>query len=174
MFEQEQQDAVRVVEEFLGQAKLKKGDLVVIGCSTSEIASHRIGSYSNADLGEAVFLAMQGAFAKEEISIATQCCEHLNRALIIERKDAERFGYEEVNVVPQPKAGGSFSTAAWKHMQAKGGIDIGDTLIGMHLRAVAVPVRIEHPTIGGAHIVCARTRAKFVGGERAHYNEALL
>ena len=183
MFEQEQQDAVRVVEEFLGQAKLKKGDLVVIGCSTSEIASHRIGSYSNADLGEAVFLAMQGAFAKEETSIATQCCEHLNRALIIERKDAERFGYEEVNVVPQPKAGGSFSTAAWKHMQdpvavehiqAKGGIDIGDTLIGMHLRAVAVPVRIEHPTIGGAHIVCARTRAKFVGGERAHYNEALL
>ena len=174
MFEQEQQDAVRVVEEFLGQAKLKKGDLVVIGCSTSEIASHRIGSYSNADLGEAVFLAMQGAFAKEEISIATQCCEHLNRALIIERKDAERFGYEEVNVVPQPKAGGSFSTAAWKHIQAKGGIDIGDTLIGMHLRAVAVPVRIEHPTIGGAHIVCARTRAKFVGGERAHYNEALL
>ena len=183
MFEQEQQDAVRVVEEFLKQAKLKKGDLVVIGCSTSEIASHRIGSYSNADLGEAVFLAMQGAFAKEEISIATQCCEHLNRARIIERKDAERFGYEEVNVVPQPKAGGSFSTAAWKHMQdpvavehiqAKGGIDIGDTLIGMHLRAVAVPVRIEHPTIGGAHIVCARTRAKFVGGERAHYNEALL
>ena len=183
MFEQEQQDAVRVVEEFLGQAKLKKGDLVVIGCSTSEIASHRIGSYSNADLGEAVFLAMQGAFAKEEISIATQCCEHLNRALIIERKDAERFGYEEVNVVPQPKAGGSFSTAAWKHMQdpvavedlrAKGDSDIGDTLIGMHLRAVAVPVRIEHPTIGGAHIVCARARAKFVGGERAHYNEALL
>ena len=183
MFEQEQQDAVRVVEEFLKQAKLKKGDLVVIGCSTSEIASHRIGSYSNADLGEAVFLAMQGAFAKEEISIAKQCCEHLTRALIIERKDAERFGYEEVNVVPQPKAGGSFSTAAWKHMQdpvavehiqAKGGIDIGDTLIGMHLRAVAVPVRIEHPTIGGAHIVCARTRAKFVGGERAHYNEALL
>lgn len=183
MFEQEQQDAVRVVEEFLGQAKLKKGDLVVIGCSTSEIASHRIGSYSNAELGEAVFLAMQEAFAEEEISIATQCCEHLNRALIIERKDAERFGYEEVNVVPQPKAGGSFSTAAWKHMQepvavehiqAKGGIDIGDTLIGMHLRAVAVPVRIEHPTIGSAHIVCARTRAKFVGGERAHYNEALL
>lgn len=183
MFEQEQQDAARVVEEFLEQAKLKKGDLVVIGCSTSEIASHRIGSYSNAELGEAVFLAMQEAFAKEGISIAAQCCEHLNRALIMERMDAEHFGYEEVNVVPQPKAGGSFSTAAWKymldpvaveHIQAKGGIDIGDTLIGMHLKAVAVPVRIEHPAIGGAHIVCARTRAKFVGGERAHYNEALL
>ena len=146
---------------------------MVIGCSTSEIASHRIGSYSNADLGEAVFLAMQGAFAKEEISIATQCCEHLNRALIIERKDAERFGYEEVNVVPQPKAGGSFSTAAWKHMQDPVAVEHIQAK-GMHLRAVAVPVRIEHPTIGGAHIVCARTRAKFVGGERAHYNEALL
>ena len=174
MFEQETEDAVRVVEEFMEQAKLQSGDLVVIGCSTSEIASHRIGSYSNVELGEAVFLAMYHAFRRKEISIATQCCEHLNRALIIERKDAQRFGYEEVNVVPQPKAGGSFSTAAWKHMQAKGGIDIGDTLIGMHLKAVAVPVRIEHPLIGGAHIVCARTRPKFIGGERAHYNEALL
>lgn len=183
MFEQETEDAVRVVEEFMEQAKLQPGDLVVIGCSTSEIASHRIGSYSNVELGEAVFLAMYHAFRKKEISIATQCCEHLNRALIIERKDAQHFGYEEVNVVPQPKAGGSFSTAAWKHMQdpvavehiqAKGGIDIGDTLIGMHLKAVAVPVRIEHPHIGGAHIVCARTRPRFIGGERAHYNEALL
>lgn len=183
MYESEQEDARRVVEEFLAQAKLQKGDLVVIGCSTSEIAAHRIGSYSNADLGEAVFLAMQEVFRQEGISIATQCCEHLNRALIIERKDAERFGYEEVNVVPQPKAGGSFSTAAWKHMedavavehiQAKGGIDIGDTLIGMHLKAVAVPLRIAHPHIGGAHIVCARTRPRFVGGERAHYNESLM
>ena len=101
MFEQEQQDAVRVVEEFLGQAKLKKGDLVVIGCSTSEIASHRIGSYSNADLGEAVFLAMQEAFAKEGISIATQCCEHLNRAIVVEQ--AAVPGADIVNVVPQKK-----------------------------------------------------------------------
>ena len=182
MFEQETVDAKIVVNEFLQEAKLRKGDLVVIGCSTSEIAAHKIGSYSNAELGEAVFLAMYDEFNKEGINIATQCCEHLNRALILERDVAEKFGYEEVNVIPQPKAGGSFSTAAWKHMKdpvavekisAKGGIDIGDTLIGMHLKAVAVPVRIKNPVIGSAHVVCARTRAKYVGGERAHYNESL-
>lgn len=180
MYEKETSDAVRVVNEFLEQAKLRRGNLVVIGCSTSEIASKKIGTYSSAELGEAVFMAMYGEFKKAGISVATQCCEHLNRALILEEADAERFGYDIVNVVPQPKAGGSFSTAAWKHMdspvavehiKAHGGIDIGDTLIGMHLRDVAVPVRLEHPSIGGAHVVCARTRAKYIGGERAKYNE---
>ncbi len=182
MFEQEINDAKRVVKEFLEQVELKPGCLVVIGCSTSEIAAHKIGSYSNVELGEAVFLAIYKAFQEKQIAVATQCCEHLNRALILERKAAEQFGYEEVNVIPQPKAGGSFSTAAWKHMddpvavehiQAHAGIDIGDTLIGMHIKPVAVPVRIEHPVIGGAHIVCARARAKYIGGERAHYNEDL-
>lgn len=175
-------DAKRVVAEFLEQAELRKGDLVVIGCSTSEITEHHIGSCSNAELGEAVFIAMYEELSKAGVSVAAQCCEHLNRALIMTETDAERFGYEVVNVVPQPKAGGSFATAAWKHMenpvavehiQAHAGIDIGDTLIGMHLRPVAVPVRIEHPAIGVAHIVCARTRAKYIGGERAHYNENL-
>ena len=183
MFEKEKEDATRVVEEFLEQAGLRAGDLIVIGCSTSEIAAHGIGSYSSAELGENVFLAMHEAFSKEGIYVAAQCCEHLNRALILESEAAEKFGYEEVNVVPQPKAGGSFATAAWKHMKhpvaveeirAKGGIDIGDTLIGMHLKAVAVPVRIEHPVIGSAHVVCARTRAKYIGGERAHYLENTL
>ena len=181
-YEKVQDDAKRVVAEFLEQAKLKKGDLVVIGCSTSEIAEHHIGSSSNAALGEAVFTAMYGELQRAGLTVAAQCCEHLNRALIMTEADAERLGYEAVNVIPQPKAGGSFSTAAWKHMerpvaveyvQAHAGIDIGDTLIGMHLRPVAVPVRIAHPVIGGAHIVCARTRAKYIGGERAHYNEAL-
>lgn len=181
-YEKVKRDAKRVVSEFLEQAKLKKGNLVVIGCSTSEIAEHHIGSYSNAELGEAVFVEMYGELRKAGLAVATQCCEHLNRALIMTEADAERFGYEVVNVVPQPKAGGSFSTAAWRHMenpvavecvQAHAGIDIGDTLIGMHLRPVAVPVRIEHPIIGGAHIVCARTRAKYIGGERARYNEDL-
>ncbi len=181
-FEKETNDARMVVSEFLAQAKLRKGNLVVIGCSTSEIAFHQIGSYSNEMLGEAVFLAIYEELRQAGLSVATQCCEHLNRALIMTEADAERFGYEIVNVVPQPKAGGSFSTAAWKHMenpvavaniQAHAGIDIGDTLIGMHLRPVAVPVRIEHPVIGGAHIVCARTRPKFIGGERAQYNADL-
>lgn len=181
-YEKLKKDARRVVAEFLGQAKLKEGNLVVIGCSTSEIAEQHIGSCSNAELGEAVFVAMYEALQRAGLAVAAQCCEHLNRALVMTAADAERFGYEMVNVVPQPKAGGSFSTAAWKHMehpvavehvQAHAGIDIGDTLIGMHLRPVAVPVRIEHPAIGGAHIVCARTRAKYIGGGRAHYDESM-
>lgn len=182
MYEKEMNDAKRVVREFLEQAKLKKGNLVVIGCSTSEIAARHIGSYSNAELGEAVFSALYEELEASGLSVAAQCCEHLNRALIMTETDAERFGYEAVNVMPQIKAGGSFATAAWKlmknpvaveHISAHAGIDIGDTLIGMHLKAVAVPVRIEHPVIGGAHIVCARTRAKYIGGARAHYNEEL-
>lgn len=182
MFENEIFDAKRVVNEFLEQAALREGSLVVVGCSTSEIASKRIGSYSNAELGEVVFAAMHEEFCANGLYMAAQCCEHLNRALILEAEVAQRCGYEAVNVMPVPKAGGSFATAAWKHMehpvavehiQAHAGIDIGDTLIGMHLKAVAVPVRIAHPAIGGAHIVCARTRPKYIGGERAHYNEEM-
>ena len=182
MYDKEISDAKRVVAEFLNEIQLKRGSLVVIGCSTSEIAAHGIGSYSNAELGEAVFVAMYEKLVKAKLAVAAQCCEHLNRVLIMTEEDAERFGYEIVNVIPQPKAGGSFSTAAWKHMknpvavehvQAHAGIDVGDTLIGMHLKSVAVPVRIEHPMIGAAHIVCARTRAKYVVGGRAYYNEAL-
>lgn len=182
MYENEIADSKRVVNEFLEIAKMKEGELVVIGCSTSEIASYSIGSHSVVELGEAVFVAMYEEFCKRGIAVATQCCEHLNRALILEREIAEKYGYEIVNVVPMPKAGGSFSTGAWKHfkapvavehIKAHAGIDIGDTLIGMHLKDVAVPVRIEHPLIGNAHIVCARTRAKYIGGERAHYNDIL-
>ena len=183
MFENEIFDAKRVVNEFFEQSVLKEGNLVVIGCSTSEIASKSIGSYSSAELGEAVFTAMYEEFCAHGLYVAAQCCEHLNRALIMEKEAAERYGYEIVNVMPMPKAGGSFATAAWKHMknpvavehiQAHAGIDIGDTLIGMHLKAVAVPVRIAHSTIGGAHIVCARTRPKYIGGERAHYSEEMV
>ena len=182
MYENEIAHSKRVVNEFLEIAKMKEGELVVIGCSTSEIASYSIGSHSVVELGEAVFVAMYEEFCKRGIAVATQCCEHLNRALILEREIAEKYGYEIVNVVPMPKAGGSFSTGAWKHfkdpvavehIKAHAGIDIGDTLIGMHLKDVAVPVRIEHPLIGNAHIVCARTRAKYIGGERAHYNDIL-
>ena len=179
MFENEVFDAKRIVNEFLEQAGLKKGMLVVVGCSTSEIASNVIGSHSNAKLGEAVFLAMHEELNKHGLYLAAQCCEHLNRALIIEEDAAVKYGYEEVNVMPVPKAGGSFAAAAWnnmakpvavEHIQAHAGIDIGDTLIGMHLKCVAVPVRIEHPFIGGAHVVCARTRLKYIGGERANYH----
>ena len=117
MFENEIFDAKRVVKEFLEQAALKEGNLVVIGCSTSEIASKSIGSYSSAELGDAVFTAMYEELCAQGVYVAAQCCEHLNRALIMEEEAAGRYGYEIVNVMPMPKAGGSFATAAWKHMR---------------------------------------------------------
>lgn len=177
------EEAARAVAQLLEVAKMKEGELLVVGCSSSEIGAEKIGTHSSAEIGQAVFEGIKGELDKQGIFLAAQCCEHLNRALILERAAAEKYGYEEVNVVPQLKAGGSFATASYggfqdpvavEEIRAHAGIDIGDTLIGMHLKKVAVPVRIEQKTIGSAHVVCARTRRKFVGGERAHYNHDLL
>ena len=167
-----------VANELLAAAGMKEGQILVVGCSSSEIAAHTIGCYSSREIGEAVFNALYKVTRLNGLYLAAQCCEHLNRAIIIEEEAAVRYGLEPVNVVPQLKAGGSFSTAAWngftspcavERIQAHAGIDIGDTLIGMHLRPVAVPVRTEHNAIGSAHVVCARTRLKYIGGERAAY-----
>lgn len=172
-----------VMEEFVLATKVKAGDLVVIGCSSSEIAGEKIGTYSSEAVAKVVVGAIMEAAKKYGIDIAAQCCEHLNRALIVEEACAKTHGFEQVNVIPAPKAGGSFATGVYKSMQhpmaveyvrADAGIDIGDTLIGMHLKAVAVPVRIQTKQIGEARVVCARTRCKFVGGSRAVYNEELL
>ena len=172
-----------VPEEFLNQAKMKPGQLLVVGCSSSEIESLRIGTYSSRAVGERVYHALAEVCREHGLYLAAQCCEHLNRALILEEEAALRYGYEPVNVVPQLKAGGSFATAAYQAMnhpvaveavRADGGIDIGDTLIGMHLKQVAVPVRISVKRIGGANVVCARVRPKFIGGIRAEYDSELL
>ena len=157
--------------------------LLVIGGSTSEIAGGVIGHSSTYELGEAVVNAALEVCAPHGIDLAFQCCEHLNRALIMERAAAEKRGYETVCVVPQVKAGGSLATAAYagfenpvavEQIAADAGLDIGLTLIGMHLRKVAVPVRLEHNRIGEAFVVAARTRPKFIGGVRAVYDEELL
>lgn len=170
------------VKELLTVAKLKEKSIVVVGCSTSEVDNQRIGTSSNPDLGKCIFQAVNEELKSNGLYMAAQCCEHLNRAIVMEREAAQAYGYEEVNVVPKPKAGGSFATAAYEGMKdpvvveevkASAGIDIGNTLIGMHLKKVAVPVRIETNTIGHANVVCARTRPKYIGGERAHYNEEL-
>ncbi len=177
------QAARQAAEEFLQKAKMKKGQILVVGCSSSEIAASRIGSFSSEEIGQTVYSVLAQVCKEREIWLAAQCCEHLNRALILEEEAALAYGYEAVNVIPRLKAGGSFATAAWKGMEsavaverieAHGGMDIGDTLIGMHLRAVAVPVRLEACRIGAARVVCARVRPKFVGGARAQYNEELL
>lgn len=176
------QQAAQAAEELIAAAKLKRGDLMVVGCSSSEMVGSCIGKNSSLEAAEAAFAGLYPVLQKHGIRLAAQCCEHLNRALIVEAETAEHFGYEEVNVIPQPKAGGSFATTVWKnfqhpvaveHVKAKAGLDIGGTLIGMHLKEVAVPVRLSLKAIGKAPILCARTRAKFVGGERAVYNEDL-
>ena len=178
-----EQEAYDAACEIMETAKLKKGTLFVVGCSTSEVIGGKIGTASSPETAQAVFSGIYKAAQERNVYLAAQCCEHLNRALIIEREAAEKYGYDEVNVIPQPKAGGSFATAAYhaftepvavEHIKAHAGIDIGDTLIGMHLKDVAVPVRISQKKIGEAHVVCARTRAKFVGGCRAVYDEEKL
>ncbi len=167
-----------LIEEFLEKTSLPSGALLVIGCSTSEILGETIGSHSAYDAAEALLQGIFPILRKRGILLAAQCCEHLNRALVIEKETAERFGYEPVCVVPQPKAGGSFSTACYKNfttpvvvetIRAHAGIDIGGTLIGMHLKAVAVPLRLTQNTIGKAPVLCAYTRPKLIGGERAVY-----
>lgn len=174
------EESYRAAKELLEVAALKEGQLFVVGCSTSEVSGADIGSFSSPELAEAVFGGIYQATQEAGVYLVAQCCEHLNRALILEEEAAVLYGYEVVNVIPQPKAGGSFATAAYKafespvaveQVRAHAGMDIGDTLIGMHLRAVAVPVRIRTEQIGDAHVVCARTRPKYIGGGRAAYSE---
>ena len=178
-----EQESYEAACEIMEAAKLKKGNLLVVGCSTSEVIGSKIGTASSPDTAKALFNGIYRAAKEQGVYLAAQCCEHLNRALILEAEAAEKYGYEEVNVVPQPKAGGSFATAAYhaftapiavEHIKAHAGMDIGDTLIGMHLKDVAVPVRISRKQIGEAHLLCARTRAKFIGGIRAIYDESKL
>lgn len=167
-----------VIEEFLAKAPSAPGALLVVGCSTSEILGETIGTHSAYEAAEALLDGILPVLQKHGIALAAQCCEHLNRALVIEQDTARRFGYEPVCVIPQPKAGGSFATACYRHfrepivvesIRAHLGIDIGGTLIGMHLKEVAVPLRLEHHTIGKAEVLCAYSRPKLIGGERAVY-----
>jgi len=173
----------RAAEELVEVAKLKAGDLFVVGCSSSEITGAKIGTDSKPETADEVFRGVYEVLKGKGIYLAAQCCEHLNRALVVEADYAEKHGIETVNAVPQPKAGGSFATAAYKGfarpvlvetVQAAAGLDIGGTLIGMHLKRVAVPVRLSLDRIGNAILLAARTRPKFVGGSRAVYDENLL
>ena len=174
--------AKQAVTELIEISKIKSGEMLVIGCSSSEIMGGDIGKASSMDAAKAVFDGIYPILKGKGIYLAAQCCEHLNRAIIIEQEAAEKFNLEIVNVMPQTKAGASFATTVWQnmehpvaveHIKASAGLDIGNTLIGMHLKEVAVPVRLSINKIGKAPIVCARTRPKFIGGDRAHYCEDL-
>ena len=177
------QEARAVAEELITTAQMKPGQILVVGCSSSEIHNSKLGTDSSQEIGQAVFEALCACTKEHGLYLAAQCCEHLNRAVIIEREAAQLYRLEPVNAVPQPKAGGSFATAAYRrfrdpvaveHVRARAGMDIGNTLIGMHLAEVAVPLRLTVKRIGEAPVVFARTRPKFIGGSRAVYDEKLF
>ncbi len=178
MYENIKQQSRAAAEELLAVVQVKEGSLFVVGCSSSEILGNTIGKGGSLEAAQAVFDGIYPLLTERGVYLAAQCCEHLNRALILEEEAAEKFGYDPVTVVPSEHGGGSFATTAWRnfshpvaveHIRADAGIDIGLTMIGMHLKDVAVPVRLSVKTIGEAPIVCARTRPKLIGGERARY-----
>ncbi len=182
MYEQITKQAQTAVLEIIEKAGLKKGNIFVVGCSSSTVAGANIGTASSVDIAQAIFNGIYPELKSRGIYLAAQCCEHLNRAIIIEADAMQNRCFETVNVVPQPKAGGSFATISYKtfenpialeHIKADAGIDIGGVLIGMHLKEVAVPLTLSVRKIGEANVTSARTRAKFIGGERAHYDDAL-
>ena len=175
-----EQEAAAAAQELSEIARLRRGQIVVVGCSTSEVVGRQVGSWSTPEVAQAIFRGLSGVFTPMGVYLAAQCCEHLNRALIVEHEAVPNA--EIVNVLPQPKAGSSFATAAYEgfrhpvaleEIRADAGLDIGGTLIGMHLKKVAVPVRLKQSRIGQAIVLAARTRPKFIGGERAIYNEEL-
>jgi len=174
--------AYAAVRELIAASRLEPGALLVVGCSTSEVCGAKIGSESRPEVARQVYGGIAAACAEAGVYLAAQCCEHLNRALILEKAAARERGYEIVNAVPVPKAGGSFAALAYESMacpvaaeriQADAGLDIGDTLIGMHLKPVAVPLRLSVKQIGEAHLTAARTRPKYIGGQRAQYDPRL-
>ena len=180
-YEDIKEQARTAAAELVETAKLKEGDIFVIGCSSSEVVGLRIGKGSDINAAEAVYEGVMSVLEPKGIFLAAQCCEHLNRAVIVE-KAALLPGTEIVNVVPQPHAGGSFAVTVYKNakcpvaveeIKADAGMDIGGTLIGMQLKKVAVPVRLSIKQIGEAPLICARTRPKFIGGSRAVYDDAL-
>ncbi len=168
-------DALAVL---LPEANLREGDIFVLGCSSSEVLGKKIGSASSLEIAEHIFQAVYDETQKNQIFLAVQCCEHLNRALVVEEDCARRYCLEIVNAIPHSKAGGATATIAMEKLknpvlvekiQAHAGMDIGDTFIGMHLKPVAVPVRPPSTSLGSAHLTMARTRPKLIGGERAKY-----
>lgn len=180
-FKNIKETAAKAVTELIEAAHLKEGDILVVGCSSSEIKGEHIGKGSDMNAAEAVYEGIKPILDEKGIFLAAQGCEHINRAIITERAALGPLD-EVVNVVPQLHAGGSFTVTVYNNakdpvalerIQADAGMDIGDTLIGMHLKPVAVPVRLSMKEIGCAHLTCARTRPKFIGGERAKYDMVL-
>lgn len=171
-----------VAREFFTEVTLRPGGVFVLGCSSSEICGMKIGKASNAEVGRIVIETLLPHIRQRHLAMAVQCCEHLNRALVMEEEEAERLGLEVVSVIPVLTAGGACATAAYalfekavvvEHAEAHAGMDIGDTEIGMHVLPVQVPVRLAEKMIGQARVTCLKRRPKFIGGARACYPPGL-
>nr|WP_245208217.1 TIGR01440 family protein [Sediminibacillus dalangtanensis] len=178
MVDQLKQEIRAIVDEWLASGYLRKGQLFVVGCSTSEVAGKRIGTSGSEEVAAVIFAELQRLQREAGVQLAFQCCEHLNRSLVVEQDTLIQRGYQQVTAVPVPKAGGSMAAYAYKQMSqpvlaetisADAGLDIGETMIGMHLRKVAVPLRFKQRAVGNARVTMARTRPKLIGGERAVY-----
>ncbi len=177
------QDTLNIITEFLDKINLQSKQILVVGLSSSEIIGQKIGTVGSLDAAKIIFDTIYPILIKQDIFLAVQCCEHLNRALVTSRDCANLYNLTEVNAIPYEKAGGSFAKIAFdniensvlvENIKAHAGIDIGQTLIGMHLKEVAVPIRLSKNKLGEATTTFARTRPKFVGGERAIYDESLI
>ncbi|MBO1004797.1 TIGR01440 family protein [Pseudogracilibacillus auburnensis] len=167
-----------IVREARNQFSLEMGQVLVVGCSTSEVAGKAIGTSGTLDVAEAIYTPLKKYAEWSNVHLAFQCCEHLNRALVVEKTVALEKGWEIVSVIPDANAGGSMATYAYRqfkkpvvveYIKADAGIDIGETLIGMHLKHVAVPIRINQKYLGDARVTLATTRPKLIGGARAIY-----
>ncbi|MBC5635629.1 TIGR01440 family protein [Ornithinibacillus sp. BX22] len=174
-----QADLGEILHELQQVDYLKKDSILVVGCSTSEVAGETIGTAGSEEIAASIFSTLNKLKRIKGVQLAFQCCEHLNRAIVVEQETADQYQLEEVSVVPVPKAGGSMAAYAYKnmehpvvveHIQAHAGIDIGETLIGMHMKHVAVPVRLKQRYIGKARVTMAKTRPKLIGGMRAVYD----
>lgn len=182
LIEQVKLDLEKIVDEWLATDYLREDELFVIGCSTSEVAGKKIGTAGTEDIAAHIFSELNRLKQGANVQLAFQCCEHLNRALVVEQRAAKAFGLDKVSVIPVPEAGGSMASFAYKHMEdpvvveslgakAHAGMDIGETMIAMHLKPVVVPLRFNKKYIGKARVGFARTRPKLIGGERAVYQD---
>lgn len=173
-----QEQITAAAEELIAVAQPQPGQIFVVGCSTSEVLGDKIGTAGSPEAAQAMMTALMTVTKKHQLFLAQQCCEHLNRALVVEAACQEKYNLMEVTVHPVPHAGGAMGSAAYEsfahpvmveQIQAHLGLDIGQTLIGMHLKRVAVPVRLQLNKIGNAVLTAARTRPPLIGGERAKY-----
>lgn len=175
-----QGQTISIVNQLLEDSNLSSNQIFVIGCSTSRVAGYKIGKHSSEQVAKCIFEAAYPILKEKGIHLAVQCCEHLNRAIVLEEIAARQYGFDRVNAVPRINAGGALAAYAYEHMseavlveyiKADAGMDIGGTMIGMHLRPVVVPIHFENDKIGQATVICAKTRPKYIGGPRAIYKQ---